>query len=123
VVSAPPLPSDTSYVKAPLPSQNTPSFSWSLFFNRLFEEGAATVGNFVKQAPQVPAVKLTDELADNESQAVDSVGGDSTNSPSSSAPGASSGDTPKEAGLRKVNGFQNVVLQTNQRSPIQNKQR
>jgi filamentous hemagglutinin family protein len=123
VVSAPPLPSDTSYVKAPLPSQNRPSFSWSLFFNRLFEEGAATVGNFVKQAPQIPAVKLTDELADNESQAVDSVGGDSTNSPSSSAPGASSGDTPKEAGLRKVNGFQNVVLQTNQRLPIQNKQR
>jgi len=123
VINAPPLPSDTSYVKAPLLSQNRPSFSWSLFFNRLFEEGAATVGNFVKQAPQVPAVKLTDELADNESQAGDSVGGDSTNSPSSSAPGASSGDTSSGAGSRKVNGFQNVVLQTNQRSPIQNKQR
>jgi hypothetical protein len=123
VVDGTPLPSDTSYVKAPLRSQNTPSFSWSLFFNRLFEEGAATVGNFVKQAPQVPAVKLTDELADSESEAVDSVVGDSTNSPSSSAPGASAGDTSSGAGSRKVNGFQNVVLQTNQRLPIQNKQR
>jgi hypothetical protein len=120
VVDRSPLPSDTSYVKAPLPAQNTQPFSWSFFFNTLFKEGTGTVSNLVNLGLQGSAVKLNGDLTGSKSQAGDSAGGDSTNSPSSSAPGASSGDTSSGAGSRNVNGFQNVVLQTNQRSPIQN---
>jgi hypothetical protein len=123
VVSAPTLPSNTSSASSAQLARNTQLFSGSFGINTLSPSGAGTAGNFVNLGQQDSRVILKEELADRETVAVDSVGGNSTNSPSSSAPGASSGDTSSGAGSRKVNGFQNVVLQTNQRLPIQNKQR
>jgi hypothetical protein len=97
VVSAPTLPSNTSSASSAQLARNTQLFSGSFGINTLFPSGAGTAGNFVNLGQQDSRVILKEELADRETVAVDSVGGNSTNSPSSSAPGARSGDTSSEA--------------------------
>ena len=52
MINAPTLENDTSYVKAASPAQNTQPFSWSFYFNTLFEEGDETIGNLVNLGPE-----------------------------------------------------------------------
>ena len=62
VINAPTLENDTSYVKAASPAQNTQPFSWSFYFNTLFEEDDRTIGNLVNLGPQGSELNSVEKL-------------------------------------------------------------
>jgi filamentous hemagglutinin family protein len=64
VINAPPLQSDTRFVIAASPAQNTQSFNWSFFFNRLFQEDDGRADNLVNQGPQGSELNLSEKLPD-----------------------------------------------------------
>ena len=97
VVDDPPLPSDTSYVKAAFPAQNTQPISRSFGINTPPPTGAGKADNLVNQGPQGSKVNFDEKLPDCESKARDSVCGNAIKSPSSSTSDAGSGDTSNEA--------------------------
>jgi hypothetical protein len=64
VINAPPLQSDTRFVRVASPAQNTQSINWSFFFNRLFQEDEGRVGNLVNPGPQGSELNLSEKLPD-----------------------------------------------------------
>jgi hypothetical protein len=64
VINAPPLQSDTRFVVAASPAQNTQSFNWSFFFSTLFQEDEGRVGNLVNQGPQGSELNTFEKLPD-----------------------------------------------------------
>ena len=110
VVSAPPLPSNTSSASSTSLAENTQPFSGSFGINTLFPRVTETVGNFMRSAtqstapsatlaPTAPAVsdeRRNEIFTGRGSASGGSAGGNSTNRFPSSAPGARPGNESRE---------------------------